>query len=732
MLASAYSSSKREGCPCCEERLAKRGGLRFVLRASAPEGACEECVLPPPPPPEAVAADVPPFTWPRTPKDVEEAVEKVLAAAAAALDAVAAVPEDKLTFESVVRPLMEAPMYKTNPLVCQAKHLQHCSPDPELREAATKAASAFAACKKRGKTRKDVYEQVRRFAGSEEAKALPAYEAHFVKAVLAGFERGGLALGPAEAAELQRLLDADAEVCTQYKRNLAEDKTRLSFAPEELQGCEEEFVKERLEKDSGKVVLTLKYPDVLPVLQNCSVEGTRKAVALARDGAYGDNLELVAKGVQLRKQTAALLGYKSWAHFVTETRMSGSPEKVTEFLGGIREKAQPGATADKERLRALKVAHLVERGDLKLPEDKGAADAAKDAVRLEAWDTAFYHALLLKREYGVDHEAIRRYFPLPVVVDGTLAIYQELLGLKFVEIENFDRWHSEVRLFVVYDVATSERQGHFYLDLHPRDGKYNHAAIFHLLKRRRAADGGQAPVDCMLTNLPAPSADGSPALLRHDDVVTFFHEFGHIMHGLCTEGPANATTLAKCPRDFVEAPSQMLENWCFNREVLKRLSKHVETGEPLPEDKVSALLAAKNVNEGLMMLRQLYLGSLDLAIHGEAPPADAAGLQALVDELRPKISLVDNPPGCNMLRSFGHLMNQYSAAYYGYLWAEVLSADMFATRFAADPFSQEAGMAYRKQVLGPGGVGSIAEHLAKFLGREPSEEPFLRSRGILS
>jgi len=332
----------------------------------------------------------------------------------------------------------------------------------------------------------------------------------------------------------------------------------------------------------------------------------------------------------------------------------------------------------------------------------------------------------------VDHEAIRKYFPCPLVVEGTLSIYQELLGLKFTEINEFDTWHKDVRLFVVHDAATGEGQGHFYLDLHPRDGKYNHAAIFHLLKRRRMADGTwQTPVDCMLTNLPSPSADGKPALLRHDDVVTFFHEFGHIMHGLCGEGPGNATTLAKCPRDFVEAPSQMLENWCFNRGVLKRLSRHVETCEPLPEEQVSKLLAAKNVSEGLMMLRQLYLGLLDLEIHGEAPPADAAGLQALVDEIRPRISLISNPPGCNMLRNFGHLMNQYSAAYYGYLWAEVLSADMFASKFEADPFSAEAGMAYRKTILAPGGVGSIAEHLERFLGHAPTQEPFLKSRGIL-
>lgn len=698
-------------------------------RNAAPIGACEECLVPPPPPPYAGTDGnpmvVPPFEWPRTTTEIEVLVERIEADAKANADAIAALADHELSYASAVAPLVAQPSYKTNKLVCQAKHLQHCSTVAELRDAATQASTRLAACKKEVRAREDVYAKVKLYSETDAAKSLPPYEAHFLKAVLSDFERNGLHLTAEQKSDLKRLLDADAEVCAKFKTNLGEDATKLNFTAEEMMGCDPKFIEDRTDKDTGKVVVTLKMPDVLPVLQNCAVADTRRQVVVAKDCAYGNNLDLVAEGIQLRLRTAKLLGYASWAHFVTETRMSGSPERIQTFLKGIHEKAVVGANADKERLRRLKATHLEELGQL--------PDGGADAVRLEAWDTGFYNSLLLKREYGVDHEAIRKYFPLPVVVEGTLGIYQELLGLKFTEIPEFDRWHPEVRLFDVVDASMGTRMGHFYLDLHPRDGKYNHAAIFHLLKRVVAADGTQmqTPVDCMLCNLPGPSPDGTPACLRHDDVVTFFHEFGHIMHGLCAEGHANQTRLAKCPRDFVEAPSQMLENWCFNRTVLQRLSKHAETGESLPEEQLQKLLAAKNVNEGFFMLRQLYLGQLDLAIHGEAPPSDAAGLQALVDELRPKFSLIDNPPGCNMLRSFGHLMNQYSAAYYGYLWAEVLSADMFATKFEEDPFSVEAGMAYRKQVLAVGGVDKIANHLETFLGRAPTEEAFLKSRGIM-
>ena len=270
--------------------------------------------------------------------------------------------------------------------------------------------------------------------------------------------------------------------------------------------------------------------------------------------AYSENLDLMAKGVTFRKQTAALLGYPSWAHYVIESRMAGTPETVTAFLGKIRDLAKGGAARDLETLRLAKVEHLKSMGEL----PKG----GESAVALEAWDSGFYNQMVLKRDYGVDEEAVREYFPLDHVVATTLDIYQELLSLEFTELPSgsFSRWHEEVRCFLVRDKAPGcegTRVGHFYLDLHPRGGKYTHAAIFHLLKKNKEHTG----VDCMMCNLPPPSKDGKPALLTHDDVITFFHEFGHIMHGLCSEGDGNSTHLAKCPRDFVEAPSQMLENW---------------------------------------------------------------------------------------------------------------------------------------------------------------------------
>jgi Zn-dependent oligopeptidase len=679
-------------------------------------------VLPAAPP---LTEDLPPFVWPRATADIEAGIKAVQEAYTAHIESILSTPDAEVTFANCISPLMNSPHFKTNVLVQQCKHLQHCSTDPEIRAAAEAATGVFSKLKQEGKTHAGVYAKVKFFTTTPEYGALNAYDKHFADAIVASFEASGLGLTPEQQAELQSLRDADVAVCAAYKKTLGEDKTTLSFTREELKGCTEQFISDRLQPN-GTVKIMLQYPDIIPIMDSCSVAETRKSLQRAREvTAYPGNLELVAQGIGIRKRIAEILGKKSWAELATESRMAGSPTIIKEFIEPLLVKCREGAEKDLEVLKELKIKENTSDADGGLP--GAVVDGSADGVSIEAHDTAFYSNLRLK-SHGVDTEAIRQYFPLSHVVGVTMDIYQELLGLIFTEIMEFDTWHPDVRLFKVQDAESGEKIGFFYIDLHPREGKYNHAAIFHLLKRW----GNQVPVDCMLCNLPAPSADGTPSLLFHDDVVTFFHEFGHIMHGLCAEGDGNATTYAKCPRDFVEAPSQMLENWCWTKEALGRLSCHNVTKEPLPDELLQSLIAAKNVGAGLQMVRQIYLGSLDLAIHGENPPADAQGLQDLVDEMRPRICILKNPEGANMLRNFGHLMNQYSAAYYGYLWAEVLSADMWKGVFEASPFDKEAGMRYRKLILAKGGVGKISEHLGVFLGRPPKQDAFLESRGLMA
>ena len=382
------------------------------------------------------------------------------------------------------------PNYETNPQVAACKFLQHCSTDAKIREAASNAGKLFAKSRVEGRMRKDVYERVVAFSKTEECHQLDEYRKHFVLASLQDFERAGLALSDDDAAELQRLLEADSKVCSEYGKNLGSDDTKLFFSAEELKGCTDSFIKERMGKDvEGKCTITLKYPDIIPIEQTCEVAETRRVVSEAREGvkAYKNNLDLVAEGITLRKKIATLLGYPSWAEYICSNRMSGSFQAVDEFLTNLQTKLEVAGKDDYETLLQLKKDHCKEMG-------------VDFDGKLNAWDTGYYGNELLKSK-GVDSEKISEYFGLDHVVSTTMEIYQELLGLTFTELlqGSYWSWHKEVRCFHVKDTATSKSIGHFYLDLHPRNGKYGHAAIFHLVKQNTT----HGAVDCMLCNLPA-------------------------------------------------------------------------------------------------------------------------------------------------------------------------------------------------------------------------------------
>jgi Zn-dependent oligopeptidase len=519
------STTYKPLCPCCFQAYSKAVAAGEVPISQGGDGStnrmifCGTCA--PSDVEKALAkkaatgdTSVPPIVWLLTPKEIEETTQKILADTQANLDAVAAIPLEDVTFDNTIAKLMTPPNYKTNPQVAACKFLQHCSTDAAVREAASAAGKLFAASRVQGRMRKDVYERVKAFSQNTAAvEALTDYQKHFVKAAKEDFERAGLALPEEDAQKLRDLLEQDAAVCSEYSKNLSSDDTKLFFDPEELKGCGDDFIKDRLSKDQeGRCTVTLKYPDIIPIGQTCEVAETRRKVIEAREGvnAYKNNLDLVAQGVQLRKQIASLLGYPSWAEYICSKRMSGSYQAVNEFLTNLLSKLTERGKEDRDVLLKLKEDHCKEVG--------------KDFDgKLNAWDTAFYNDRLLKTKYGVDAEAIRQYFPLDHVVETSLSIYQELLGLTFKELPKgtYWSWHIQVRCFEVIDTETNQRLGHFYLDLHPRTGKYGHAAIFHLVKH----NVNQGAVDCMLCNLPASTPE-KPSLLLHSNVVTFFHEFG--------------------------------------------------------------------------------------------------------------------------------------------------------------------------------------------------------------
>jgi thimet oligopeptidase len=376
---------------------------------------------------------------------------------------------------------------------------------------------------------------------------------------------------------------------------------------------------------------------------------------------------------------------------------------------------QPKFAAELETLRALKAKHV------------GKADA-----QIDPWDITFYTNKLLKDKYAVDTEALRVYFPYQATLDGMFAIYQKIFGLKFTEVTPPYVWAPGVQLYVVQDSTSGAPMGAFYLDMFPREGKFNHFACFPQKAGGVMADGRyDLPVVALLCNFPAPSPD-KPSLLKQSDVVTLFHEFGHVMHGMLSRSRFVAQTGFAVPQDFVEAPSQMLENWVWDKAVLDTFAAdYRDSSKKIPAETIAALVAARQATEGYATRRQLSLGLLDLAMHA-APAAEAQKMDvvAVTNAVLKRVTIAP-PPDTAFVAYFGHMAG-YDAGYYSYMWAKVMAIDM-ASVFKEAPggfLDEKVGRRLRDEVYAVGHTRDVAESVEKFLGRKRSQEPFLEYVGI--
>jgi len=376
---------------------------------------------------------------------------------------------------------------------------------------------------------------------------------------------------------------------------------------------------------------------------------------------------------------------------------------------------QPKFDAELETLRQLKVAQT------------GHADA-----KLESWDINYYTNRLKKQKYAVDAEALRVFFPYQASLEGMFTIYQKIFGLKYTAIPAPYVWAPGVQLYVVQDAATGTPMGAFYLDMFPREGKFNHFACFGQKTGGLLSDGRyDLPVEALLCNFPAPSAD-KPSLLKHADVETLFHEFGHVMHGILSRSRFAGQGSFTVPRDFVEAPSQMLENWVWDKAVLDTFAAdYRDATKKIPAETIAAMVAARQATEGFFTRRQLSIGLLDLNLHTLSEDAAwQADVVKIVNDTTARVAVAP-APGTFWAAYIGHLAG-YDAGYYGYLWAKVMAIDM-ASEFKKAPggfLDEKVGRRLRDEVYGKGNTRDVAESVEKFLGRPRSQEPFLEYVGI--
>ena len=549
--------------------------------------------------------------------------------------------------------------------------------------------------------RRPLYEAVEAFAASDEATALDDEAARFLEHTRRDFRRAGHALSGAERDEVQKIRTRLVELEVAFNRNIDEVDDGIEMTREQLAGLPDDYVG-RLSPGSaeGTYRVSLDYPDYYPFMDLAEDRDLRRGLQFRfYNKATEENRPLLEEAVALRKRMAEIFGLPSWADYAMEIKMAKRPKVVDEMYAGIRPGLEAGAAEELADLR----------------EALGSDD-------LQGWDHRFLHTAIKKERHGVDQTEVAAYFPLQNVLDGMFDITGEVLGLAYEPIEDPRAWHPDVTAYRLLDRDSGEHLATFYMDLHPREGKFGHAAAFDLVTVDPEA--GVTPVTSIVANVTKPSKD-SPSLLKHDEVVTMFHEFGHVLHNSLGRSRFARFAGFNTEWDFVEAPSQIMEHWCWRPEALQRFARHHETGEPIPEDLVEKLVAARNLHIALFMLRQVSFGLLDLALHG---PSETKDLDAITRQTS-EIGGFPFHEGTFYPASFGHLFG-YDAGYYGYLWAKVYGDDMFSVFEEEGVLSPTVGKRYRERVLAAGGTRDAEDTLRDFLGREPNNEAFLRYLGI--
>jgi thimet oligopeptidase len=541
----------------------------------------------------------------------------------------------------------------------------------------------------------------KRYAAKKEA--LTPARARFLEHTLRDFRRNGLDLDDKAQQRLREINEELTKLGLDFDSNLANSHLTVEATPSQLEGLPPEWIASHPAEKNGKVLITTDYPDYYPVLTYA--KDRKLALELFKvfeNRAADKNVAVIERILALRAEKATLLGYATWADYVLEPRMAKDPKTVATFLESLRK-------------------HLAKKGQTELAEFKAAhvklGGKATDAIPPS--DRLYLEDQVRKAKYGLDSKEVSQYFEVRRVKDGLLAITSKLFGIRYRPAANAPTWHPDVEAVEVTDTS-GKLLGRFYFDLYPREGKYKHAAVFGIRDTTKMPDGSRLmPIAAIECNFPKPGG-AAPALMSHQDAVTFFHEFGHVLHHILSEAELSSFAGTTVARDFVESPSQMLEEWAWNKDTLALFARHHDTNAPLPAPLHAAMLRSRGFGRALATQRQLYLSALDQAYHTRPLPFDTTKVLAEINDAYTPFKYVE---GTHFQASFGHLIG-YDAGYYGYQWALSIAQDLF-TRFKKEGLLNEKTAAdYRANILAPGDSEDASKLVERFLGRPPSDAAY--------
>jgi thimet oligopeptidase len=630
------------------------------------------------------------------------------------LDLIGSLDPADVTYENVFLAIDDV-LNEVNKAVYRHYLIRETHPEKAMRDAARASTLEISNWFVETQYRVDLYEAARAFMDRHEAGDVPRLEGESLKLVsetMRDYRRAGLHLDESTRERVAALQKELTEIETEFSANNSAADVPVVFTREQLQGVPETFLSQWQSGPNEYTVKATVTPQFVTVMSNADLEETRRRMKIARYSVNMDvNARLLNEMVRIRDEMAQLLGYSSWADYQTEPRMAGSGESARTFIEDLAHGLEPKFREELAAFAAMKA------------RDTGDPDA-----QINIWDWRYYANRLLETEYDIDVEELRNYFPLERVIEGAFGVYGDVFGLAFRRVTPPQTWDDSLQLWLCSDAETGQPLGLMYLDLYPRANKFGHYAQFPIVPGKRLASGEyQRPVCALVCNFPQPTGD-RPSLLSFAEVETYFHELGHALHTMLTTAETVRFSGTSVPRDFVEAPSQMLENWLKDPDVLNRFAADWrDPSRTVPAETLRAMERAEKATIATTYRRQNALALGDLRIH---KPGRYKDVGRIVNDAFAEVFL-PAPEGANFSAYWGHLAG-YDAGYYGYAWADAIAADM-ATVFENAPggyMDERIGRRLREEIFAVGGSRPIDVSVREFLGRERSLDAFLEDLGI--